>query len=178
MDTNKIKIHKQYAEPWKVTLIDTGEITQTGGRLNRVRVFIDETFCFTYGDGLANVNIASLLEQRRQSDLKTTLTAVQPLGRYGSVEVNSNRVVRFQEKPAGDGGWINGGFFVLEPSVFELLNGDICVWENLPFNLLAHDKQLGAYFHHGFWLAIDTLRDRQRLEELWATGKAPWKVWD
>lgn len=132
MDTNKIEIHKQNAEPWKVTLIDTGEMTQTGGRLSRVRDFIDDTFCFTYGDGLADVNIASLLEQHRQSDLRATLTAVQPPGRYGSVEINTNRVVRFQEKPAGDGGWINGGYFVLEPSVFELLNGDSCVWEQLP----------------------------------------------
>ena len=177
MDLNSMEIHKQNAEPWKVTLVDTGESTLTGGRLARVSDFLDETFCFTYGDGVADVDIQALVALHKDQGRKATLTAVQPPGRYGALGLDGHQVHHFQEKPEGDGGWINGGYFVLEPSVLELIDGDSCTWEQQPLNSLASSDQLSAYFHRGFWQPMDTLRDRHRLEELWATGKAPWKLW-
>ena len=177
MDQNHMEIHKQNTEPWKVTLVNTGESTMTGGRLARVREYLNDTFCFTYGDGVADVNIQSLIKLHRQNARRATLTAVQPPGRYGAIGLDGNRVTEFKEKPDGDGGWINGGYFVLEPSVIDLIDGDNCTWESGPLNYLAKKGELNAYFHKGFWQPMDTLRDRQRLEELWRSGEAPWKVW-
>jgi glucose-1-phosphate cytidylyltransferase len=177
MDFNHMEIHKQNAEPWKVTLVDTGESTLTGGRLARVRDYLDDTFCFTYGDGVADVDVSALVDHHRRQGRQATLTAVQPPGRYGALNLDGHQVEHFQEKPEGDGGWINGGYFVLEPSVIELIDGDGCIWEQQPLNTLASSSQLSAYFHHGFWQPMDTLRDRQKLEELWTSGSAPWKVW-
>ena len=149
----------------------------TGGRLAKVRGYLDETFCFTYGDGVANVNINKLVDHHRKQGRQATLTAVQPPGRYGAIGINEHQVTQFKEKPDGDGGWINGGYFVLEPSVIDLIDSEDCIWEETPLNTLAHQGQLSAYLHNDFWQPMDTLRDRQRLEELWASGKAPWKVW-
>lgn len=177
MVDNTMEIHRRHAEPWKVTLIDTGETTQTGGRLKRVSEFLDDSFFFTYGDGVSDINITDLLTFHRQHGSQATLTAVQPPGRYGSLCLNNFNVSSFQEKPPGDGGWINGGYFVLEPSVLELIDGDDTIWESFPLNHLASTGQLNAYFHHGFWQPMDTLRDRNRLDELWSTNNAPWKVW-
>ena len=178
MDLNHIEIHKRNTEPWKVTLVDTGELTQTGGRLARVRDYLDKTFCFTYGDGVANVNIQTLIEHHHRQGSKATLTAVQPPGRYGAINLEGDKVIQFQEKPDGDGGWLNGGYFVLEPSVIDLIDSDNCIWEQGPLNSLADNNQLSAYLHDGFWHPMDTLRDRQKLEALWASGQAPWKVWN
>ena len=172
-----MEIHKRNTEPWKVTLVDTGETTQTGGRLAKVRNFLDSTFCFTYGDGVANINIAALIKWHKEKARKATLTAVQPPGRYGALGLNGTQVTKFQEKPEGDGGWLNGGYFVLEPSVIDLIEKDSCVWEQEPLSTLANEGQLTAYQHDSFWHPMDTLRDRQKLEELWSSGQAPWKVW-
>jgi glucose-1-phosphate cytidylyltransferase len=177
VDLNQMEIHKQNTEPWKVTLVDTGEATLTGGRLARVGSYLDDTFCFTYGDGVADVDVSALVAHHRQQGRQATLTAVKPPGRYGALNLDGHQVEHFQEKPDGDGGWINGGYFVLEPSVLELIDGDSCIWEGQPLNVLAGRGQLSAYIHRGFWQPMDTLRDRQKLEELWATGSAPWKVW-
>jgi len=177
MDRNDIEIHKQSTEPWKVTLVDTGESTLTGGRLLRVKNYLDDTFCFTYGDGVANINITDLITHHRSKGCKATLTAVQPPGRYGALNLKKNLVGDFQEKPNGDGGWINGGYFVLEPSIFDLLDGDSCTWEDKPLKHLASNGDLNAYMHKGFWQPMDTLRDRQKLEELWKINQAPWKIW-
>ena len=177
MDLNHMEIHKRNTEPWKITLIDTGESTQTGGRLAKIREYLNETFCFTYGDGLADVNIRDLVKQHQKLGLQATLTAVQPPGRYGALSLDGNKVSQFQEKPDGDGGWLNGGYFVLEPSVIDLIDGDDCIWEQAPLKNLAKNGQLSAYHHNGFWHPMDTLRDRQNLEVLWASGQAPWKVW-
>ena len=177
LSDNSMEIHKRNTESWKVTLIDTGETTMTGGRLKRVRQYLDDTFCFTYGDGLANIDIDKLITQHRQSGKKATLTAVQPPGRYGSLILEERSVKQFQEKPEGDGGWINGGYFVLEPSVINLISGDDCTWEKEPLTELAASEQLNAYMHTGFWQPMDTLRDKQKLEGLWSTRKAPWRVW-
>ncbi len=178
MKRNEMKVHHNKAEPWTVTLIDTGESTATGGRLKKVRSFLDnETFCFTYGDGVADVNISSLIDFHRRSGLKATLTAVQPPGRYGAVNVEQNLVESFQEKPKGDGGWINGGFFVLEPAAIDYVKGDQTSWEGDSLVHLAKDQQLGAFKHDGFWRPMDTLRDKMYLDDLWNASKAPWKVW-
>jgi glucose-1-phosphate cytidylyltransferase len=177
MDLNHMEIHKRNAEPWRVTLIDTGEATQTGGRLRRVREFLDETFCFTYGDGVADVDLHALIAHHREEGRQATLTAVQPPGRYGALGLEEHQVVSFQEKRDGAHAWINGGYFVLEPSVIELIDGDHTIWEQQPLNTLAGSGQLSAYFHRGFWQPMDTLRDRNTLEELWAKDQAPWKVW-
>lgn len=177
MDDNQMEIHKQKAEPWKVTLVDTGETTLTGGRLLRVKDYLDSTFCFTYGDGVGNMNIKALIEHHKKAGRQATLTAVQPPGRYGALSLKGTLVDHFQEKPEGDGGWINGGFFVLEPSVLELIDNDQCSWEGKPLQQLAENQQLNAYLHDGFWQPMDTLRDRQKLEELWVNGTAPWKNW-
>jgi glucose-1-phosphate cytidylyltransferase len=179
MKLNTMEVHHQKAEPWQVTLVDTGEATMTGGRLKRVQPYVgDETFCFTYGDGVADVDISALIAFHQQQNRLATLTAVQPPGRYGALQLASEGCVHgFQEKPEGDGGWINGGFFVLEPKVFDLIEGDHTTWELEPLRALAKDGQLSAYHHKGFWQPMDTLRDKVHLEELWASGKAPWKRW-
>lgn len=180
MRTNAMQVHQQYAEPWKVTLVDTGELTMTGGRLRRVRDFVkdEETFCFTYGDGLSDINITSLIEYHRQQQTLATLSATYPPGRFGALDIRENKVGSFKEKPKGDGGMINGGFFVLSPRVIDLIPGDECIWEREPLEKLAASGELAAYQHDGFWQPMDTLRDKNHLEELWQSGKAPWKVWE
>jgi glucose-1-phosphate cytidylyltransferase len=178
MSKNKMEVHEGKAEPWKVTLVDTGDNTQTGGRLGRVRRYLgDSTFCMTYGDGVGDVNIKALLEFHRQHGKRATVTAVQPPGRFGAMEIDGNAVHHFLEKPKGGEGWINGGFFVLEPEVLDLISGDETYWEKSPMELLAQQGHLQAYRHHGFWQPMDTMRDKTLLEGLWVSGKAPWKVW-
>ena len=175
---NRIEVHERYAEPWRVTLVNTGEETQTGGRLKRVRAYLgNEDFCFTYGDGLAGVDIGKLIAFHRSKGKLATLTAIQPPGRYGAVGIEDCRVTSFAEKPAGDGAWVNGGFFVLEPQVIDYIDGDQTPWESEPLMRLSRDDQLRGYQHSGFWQAMDTLRDKNQLEELWQAGNAPWKVW-
>ena len=177
-NNNFMDVHSQNNEPWKVSLIDTGEKTETAGRLLRVKEFLkNETFCFTYGDGLSNINIQKLINLHKAEQKKSTLTAVQPPGRYGALKVKDNIVQEFQEKPSGDNAWINGGFFVLEPSVFNYIDGDSCSWEQDVLPKLASEKQLISYFHKGFWRPMDTLRDKNYLEELWQLNNAPWKLW-
>ncbi len=178
---NKQEIHFQRSEPWKVTIVDTGTDTMTGGRLKRVARYLNgETFCFTYGDGLANINITELIEFHRSHGKAATLTSVQPPGRYGAIEISNNNIVQsFREKPTGDGAWINGGYFVLEPNAIEYItDGDITVWEKEPLEQLAADGQLCAYQHCDFWRPMDTLRDKLELEKLWDSGSAPWKSWN
>jgi glucose-1-phosphate cytidylyltransferase len=179
MKLNRMEVHHQNAEPWQVTLVDTGETSMTGGRLKRVQPYLgDETFCFTYGDGVADVDISASIAFHRNNQRLATLTAVQPPGRYGALQLQDEGEVKgFMEKPEGDGGWINGGFFVLEPAVIDRIEGDATTWEQAPLKSLARDGQLSAYHHKGFWQPMDTLRDRMHLEELWQTGKAPWKLW-
>lgn len=175
-----MEVHRQASEPWTVTLVDTGDLTNTGGRLKRVADFLDsEPFCFTYGDGLADIDINALLSFHRSHGLAATVTAVQPPGRYGSLKINrvDSRVEGFIEKPQGDGGWINGGFFVLEPSVLNYIGNDATSWESDPLRRLAAEGQLAAYHHSGFWQPMDTLRERNLLEQLWCDGSAPWKLW-
>jgi glucose-1-phosphate cytidylyltransferase len=175
-----VEFVRRGCEPWRVSLIDTGADTLTGGRLRRVRDHVgDDTFCFTYGDGLADVDVTSLLAFHRAHGRQATMTAVQPAGRFGALVLKEgqNAVDSFMEKPPGDGAWVNGGFFVLEPSVIDRIEGDRTTWEQEPLRSLAHDGELMAYQHDGFWQPMDTLRDRQVLEELWASGNAPWKVW-
>jgi len=181
MKNNQREVHQGHAEPWRVTLVDTGENTMTGGRLKRVKEYLDtdENFCFTYGDGLSNVNITDLINFHRNHGLKSTLTAVAPPGRFGALEIhNDQRITAFQEKPDGDGGLINGGFFVLNPTVIDLIASDHIIWEREPLEHLATTNQLKAFRHSGFWQPMDTLRDKIHLEELWASGKAPWKIWE
>jgi glucose-1-phosphate cytidylyltransferase len=176
--TNGMEVHQNAAEPWKITLIDTGEHSQTGGRLKRIERFVSgETFCMTYGDGLADVDLGELVEFHRRQGRYATVTAVQPPGRFGALEVEGVRVSGFTEKPQGDGGWINGGFFVLSSEVFRYIDGDLTLWEREPLQRLAIDGQLSAYMHTGFWQPMDTLRHKQVLEELWAGGSPPWKIW-
>jgi glucose-1-phosphate cytidylyltransferase len=178
MHDNAMEVHQKHVEPWKVTLVDTGEDTLTGGRLKRVQKYIGEdAFCFTYGDGVADIDIGALVALHRKHGDKATVTAIQPPGRYGALNLNESVVSSFQEKPAGDGAWINGGFFVLEPTVLDLIEGDRSSWESTPLVKLAANGDLHAYKHRGFWQAMDTLRDKNRLEDLWASGKSPWKVW-
>ena len=174
---NELKVHRNISEPWTVTLVDTGADTQTGGRLGRVRDHIDGTFCFTYGDGLSDVNISEVIAFHREQGTQATLTAVQPPGRFGVVNFQEDKISAFQEKPPGDGGWVNGGFFVLEPQALEHIGGDDTVWEREPLERLARAGQLSAFKHSGFWQPMDTLRDKMLLENLWASGTAPWKVW-
>ena len=171
--SNKVEVHQNNSEPWRITLVDTGEATMTGGRLKRVRDYLDsEDFCFTYGDGVSDVNISSLIKQHKSMGLK-----VQPPGRFGALNLTGHRITSFQEKPVGDGGWINGGFFVCSPCVIDLIDGDDTVWERDPLEKLASEGELGAYFHNGFWQPMDTLRDKAYLDDLWANGKAAWKHW-
>jgi glucose-1-phosphate cytidylyltransferase len=176
--TNELQVHQNSSEPWTVTLVDTGDDTGTGGRLRRVRQHVgNETFCFTYGDGVSDVDIAALVDFHRAQKTQATLTAVQPPGRFGVIDIDREKIRTFTEKPAGDGSWINGGFFVLEPQVFDLLEGDDTAWEGEPLETLARAGQLSAYKHSGFWQAMDTMRDKTFLEGLWQSGRAPWKVW-
>jgi glucose-1-phosphate cytidylyltransferase len=181
MAKNEMEVHQRYADPWRVTLVDTGEHTMTGGRLKRVASYIEdeEAFCFTYGDGVSDVNITALVAFHRAHGLQATLTSVYPPGRFGALDVlDDQRVSSFKEKPKGDGAQINGGFFVLSPKVLRLLENDETVWEQSPLETLARDSQLKAFRHSGFWQPMDTLRDKVLLEDLWQTGKAPWKIWD
>ena len=179
MADNSMVVHQQKAEPWRVTLVDTGEDTQTGGRLKRVRTFIkdDAAFCFTYGDGVSDLHIRASIDFHRQHGKLATVTAVRPPGRYGALERQGDQVTGFIEKPRGDGGLINGGFFVLSPRVVDLIDGDDSIWERAPLVRLAAMGQIMAFEHRGFWQPMDTLRDKNMLEELWASGKAPWKIW-
>jgi glucose-1-phosphate cytidylyltransferase len=178
MVENRMQVHQNNAEPWRVTLVDTGENTMTGGRLKRVVHYLDGSdFCFTYGDGVSDVSITELIAAHKRHGTYATLTSVLPPGRFGALQMDGSRVAGFQEKPEGDGGWINGGFFVLSPRVIDYIEGDHTVWEREPMERLAREGQLSAYAHRGFWQPMDTLRDKTRLEELWAAGKAPWKVW-
>lgn len=178
MRDNTSEVHQNFAEPWKVTLVDTGDETMTGGRLKRVLPYLgDETFCLTYGDGISDVNISDLVARHKSSGLSATVTAVQPPGRFGSIEVDGNLVLQFNEKPLGDRAWINGGFFVAEPSVIDLVEGDQIAWEQEPLSVLAAEGRLGVYRHEGFWQCMDTLRDKNILEDLWKSGSAPWKSW-
>ena len=181
MRFNQMNVHNGYAEPWQVTLIDTGQSTMTGGRLKRVREYIgDETFCFTYGDGVSNVDITSLIAFHKKQGTLATLTATLPPGRFGAISLGQEqtKITNFQEKPEGDGAWINGGYFILEPQVIDLIEDDSSVWEQEPLKKLAHLEQLSAYKHEGFWQPMDTLRDKRYLETLWNSGQAPWKVWE
>ena len=174
---NAMEVHERHAEPWRVTLVDTGDSTQTGGRIKRVAAHLDDTFCLTYGDGLGDVDISASIAFHRAHGKKATITAVQPPGRFGALDVSGDRVVEFREKPAGEGAWINGGFSVLSPDVIDYIDGDDSFWEHAPLQGLAADDELRAWRHGGFWQPMDTLREKNQLEELWATGKAPWKVW-
>jgi glucose-1-phosphate cytidylyltransferase len=176
---NAIEVHERHAEPWRVTLVDTGEDSQTGGRLGRIRSYVagDEFFCMTYGDGVGNIDVGKQIEFHRSHARLATVTATQPPGRFGVLETLDDRVIRMKEKPLGDGGWINGGFFVLSPKVLDLIEDDHTIWEAWPMQTIATQDQLRAYRHTGFWHPMDTLRDRHYLEELWTTGRAPWRVW-
>lgn len=177
---NRMEVHENDAEPWRVTVVDTGDGTMTGGRLLRVKNYIgNETFCFTYGDGVGNVDIEHLINFHHEQKVLATLTAVQPPGRFGAFKLDQdqNKVPTFKEKPDGDGAWINGGFFVLEPQAMDYITGDSTVWEKEPMEKLAQDGKLAAYRHHGFWQPMDTLRDRNYLEDLWQSSSPPWKVW-
>jgi glucose-1-phosphate cytidylyltransferase len=179
MHSNQMEVHHRRAESWRVTLIDTGDDSMTGGRLGRVASFLrhEEDFCFTYGDGVGDIDIAESIRFHRSHGKTATLTATYPPGRFGALEMQSGRVLSFKEKPKGDGAMINGGFFVLKPAVLDLIDGDQCVWEQQPLNSLASRGDLMAFEHEGFWQPMDTLRDKHHLEELWTQGKAPWKVW-
>jgi glucose-1-phosphate cytidylyltransferase len=179
MSNNQMEVHKRTAEPWRVTLLDTGENTLTGGRLRRVAEYLrdDEDFCFTYGDGVSDVNLTELIAFHRRHGRIASVTAVQPPGRYGALKMDGDAVTGFIEKPDGDGGWINGGFFVLSRAALNYVDGDLVSWEGEPLARLAIEGELQAYRHPGFWQPMDTLRDKNHLEELWAAGKAPWKVW-
>ena len=179
MVDNQMYVHQRHAEPWRVTLVDTGENTLTGGRLKRVRQYVadEEAFCFTYGDGVSDVNIRELIKFHQEHGKLATVTAVQPPGRYGALEIQDQTVTAFTEKPPGDGGLINGGFFVLSPKCLDLIEGDYSGWESQPLIELSAQNQLMAFEHKGFWQPMDTLRDKNHLESLWESGTAPWKVW-
>ncbi|MBU3002090.1 glucose-1-phosphate cytidylyltransferase [Paraglaciecola arctica] len=178
MQNNSMDVHQNNAEPWKVTLVDTGEKTMTGGRLKRVKEYIGEDdFCFTYGDGVSDINITESINFHKQQGRLATLTGVQPPGRFGALNISDNSVDSFKEKPHGDGGWINGGFFVLSPKVIDLIQDDKTTWENIPMETLAKNGQLSSFLHKGFWQPLDTLREKNLLEGLWSSGKAPWKIW-
>ena len=179
MTSNEMEVHHKKAEPWKVTLVDTGENTLTGGRLKRVREYLDneDDFCFTYGDGVSNIDIAASIAFHRKQGKLATISAVAPPGRYGALQMKDNLVNDFVEKPAGDGGMINGGFFVLSPKVIDMIEGDQTSWEGEPLKKLAAMGEMAAFVHNGFWQPMDTLREKNMLEELWAAGEAPWKIW-
>ncbi len=179
MANNKMEVHHKNTEPWRVTLVDTGDETMTGGRLKRIAPYVknEKAFCFTYGDGVSDVDITQVIAFHKKHNLKATITATYPPGRFGALDITSHKVRSFKEKPQGDGGMINGGFFVLSPEALKLIDGDDITWEREPLEALAKDGELAAYQHKGFWQPMDTLRDKTYLEELWQSGKAPWKVW-
>ncbi len=175
---NKMEVHQRNVEPWRVTLIDTGELTKTGGRLKQVRQYLDdEDFCFTYGDGLGDIDITKLIEFHREQETLATVTAAQPQGQFGALGLEQNKIIRFDEKPHGTGSWVSVGFFVLSPKVMDYIDGDHTTWEKKPLENLAKEGQLAGYKHSGFWKSMDTQRDKVYLEELWSSGKAPWKIW-
>jgi len=180
MAKNQMQVHQYKAEPWRVTLVDTGDDTLTGGRLKRVANYVqdEEAFCFTYGDGVSDIDIAAQLAFHRTHGKLATVTAVQPPGRYGALNMDGSTVRGFDEKPRGDGGWINGGFFMLSPKCLDYIEGDMSSWEGEPLARIAQDGELMAFEHHGFWQPMDTLRDKNQLEDLWQTGRAPWKCWE
>lgn len=178
LNSNQQTIHNNSSDPWTVTVVNTGEDTQTGGRIKRIKKFIDEdTFCLTYGDGVGDINISKLIEFHQQHKKLATITAVQPPGRFGQLDIKGSLVQRFVEKPNGDGGYINGGFFVLNKAIFDYIEDDVTSWENEPISKLAAESELYAFTHHGFWQPMDTIRDKSYLEKLWNSGNAPWKVW-
>lgn len=179
MVRNSMEVHQSEVEPWRITLINTGDSTDTGGRLKRAIPYVqnDESFCFTYGDGVSDVDIGAVIAQHKQEGRLATVTAAQQPGRFGALRYDGSTVTGFQEKPVGDGGWINAGFFVLSPKVADYIDGDHIAWEREPLEQLSAENQLGAYFHRGFWQAMDTLRDKRILEQHWTSGKAPWRVW-
>jgi glucose-1-phosphate cytidylyltransferase len=179
MQANKMQVHNSVAEPWRVTLVDTGDLTGTGGRLRRVKQYLDpgEPFCMTYGDGVADVDITASIAFHKQHNKAVTLTSVQPIARFGALGLNNTQIYSFQEKPSDEGGWINGGFFVLEPSAIDAVTDDLQMFEREPIETLVNKGEVHAFFHRGFWQAMDTLREKQHLEDLWQTGKAPWKTW-
>ncbi len=180
MEKNEMRVHQRKAEPWKVTLVDTGDDSMTGGRLLRVAEYVrdEKDFCFTYGDGVSDADISALIDFHHQQGRLATLTAVQPAGRFGALDIeDGTRIRRFEEKPGGDGHWVNGGFFVVEPAAIDAIDGDDTMWEREPLERLARDDQLSAWTHHGFWQPMDTLRDKSRLDDLWQSGAAPWKTW-
>jgi glucose-1-phosphate cytidylyltransferase len=175
---NSMEVHHKKAEPWKVTIVDTGDDTLTGGRIKRIKDYVgNDTFCCTYGDGVGDIDLTTLIAKHKASGLEATITGVQAPGRFGALDIMEDQVRSFYEKPDGDGCWINGGFFVLEPSIFDLIEGDKTIWERQPLEALAAKQQLGIYKHTGFWRPMDTLRDKVELERLWESAKAPWKVW-
>ena len=178
MKQNTMDVHKKSAEPWKVTLVDTGLDTMTGGRLKRVQEYVEnETFCFTYGDGLSDISVKNLIDHHNKQKTLSTVTAVQPPGRFGALNIEKNKIISFEEKPSGDGSWINGGYFVLEPGIFDYVENDQTVWERQPLETLAKDSQLSVHKHKGYWNAVDTLRDKNHMQDLWNSKQAPWKVW-
>ncbi|MBA3662141.1 MAG: glucose-1-phosphate cytidylyltransferase [Gammaproteobacteria bacterium] len=179
LEDDSIELHHKNVDPWRVTLVDTGEDSMTGGRLKRIKRFLtDEDFCFTYGDGVSNINIQETIALHRNSSTLATVTAVQPPGRFGAIKHDGERVTRFEEKPNGEGGsWINGGFFVLSPKVLDYIDHDKMSWEQEPMQQLAAEGKMAVYFHNGFWQPMDTLRDKRQLEELWQSGNPPWKLW-
>ena len=178
MESGQAQIHNNYAKAWRVTCVDTGDATMTGGRIKRIKEYVGgETFCMTYGDGVSDVNITEEIKFHKENKNRATLLAVQPPGRWGHMKLEGDKIEKFEEKTQGDGGWINGGFFVLEPDVFELIEGDATVWEREPLEALAKNGELSAWFHRGFWRPMDTLRDKMALEKMWQEGSAPWKVW-
>jgi glucose-1-phosphate cytidylyltransferase len=177
MRANTMNVHQRHAEPWRVTLVDTGEATQTGGRLARIRDHLEGTFCLTYGDGVSDIDLSALVAFHKSQGTACTVTAIQPAGRFGQIQLDGDRVKAFIEKPLGDGRWISGGFFVCEPAVLDLIEGDQTVWERGPLETLATQAQLAVYRHYGFWASMDTLRDKNFLEGLWSSGEAPWKIW-
>jgi glucose-1-phosphate cytidylyltransferase len=179
LQKDSLEVHRSGVEPWRITLVDTGDATQTGGRLKRVAPYLKgEDFCFTYGDGLSNVNVADLIAFHRAHGTLATVTAVQPPGRFGQLKMDQQKIVAFNEKPEGDGAWVNGGYFVLSPKVVDYIAGDETPWEREPVERLAAEGNLSAFLHRGFWQPMDTMRDKIALEEMWAKGEAPWKVWE
>jgi glucose-1-phosphate cytidylyltransferase len=172
-----MQVHQKHAEPWKVTLVDTGEETLTGGRIKRIKNYVDGTFCLTYGDGVSDIHIRDLIEYHKRQKTLATVTAIQPAGRFGSLEISGARVKSFLEKPKGDNRWISGGFFVCEPGIFDYIDGDETIWERKPLENLASEEQLSVHKYEGFWASMDTMRDKIYLDELWESGDAPWKIW-
>lgn len=174
---NKMEVHQKFAEPWKITLVDTGEKTMTGGRIKRIQKYVDDTFCLTYGDGLSNVNISATIESHKQNEVIGTLTAIKSVSRFGKISIKDKKIINFEEKPTSSLDWINGGFFVFEPSIMEYIKDDNTILEREPLEKLVKDGELGVYKHDDFWYPMDTLRERNYLEELWTNGRAPWKTW-